>query len=491
MRGDSLDDARDELLRAETIRSLAWGADGKVLFIGGSGSAWNLEKNENHSILVGDINAIAVSPLTGDVCYGLVDATVRMLNTGSGEPLLLQGHFNQVESLVFAPGGAWLASGGADRTIRIWDTKSKLCTQVITGHTGRVQSLAVSPDGAELASASFDGTIKLWDFAKSDAKAITLDLCVVSPALPKQYIALSSDFRYLAAVSRHREAQVLRVADGTIVGTLPLAEPTVTIHFVADQPVVFGLPIAGPGTADEWDVASWKSIATHQLPAGRLYATALSGDRRYLAAMDEMAVSGVDTSTGARVFELTRSIAPNQSNGRPLIFFSQDRNTLAASMENGAPSWLIDGSQPSVPRNTPPNVRAVSNGGELAAVATGPISIVLVETRTGRQRFTLRHAVGETAGVAFSPDNKTLATGGTDGSIYLWNIATGQEMMRLRTDSGTLENVQFSADGRQLAAISFSKTKEFENLDYPLTGRSVSAKQFTARVFIWSGIDGP
>ncbi|WP_424851994.1 trypsin-like peptidase domain-containing protein [Streptomyces sp. SAI-170] len=53
--------------------------------------------------------------------------------------------------------------------------------------------------------------------------------------------------------------------------------------------------------------------------------------------------------------------------------------------------------------------------------------------------------------VAFSPDGRTLATGGTDGAVRLWDVATGATRTTLSGHPGGVSSVAFSPDGRLLA----------------------------------------
>lgn len=57
--------------------------------------------------------------------------------------------------------------------------------------------------------------------------------------------------------------------------------------------------------------------------------------------------------------------------------------------------------------------------------------------------------------VAASPDRRTLALGGLDGTIHLWDIDTLIEKEVLRGLSDDVKSVQFSPDGDFLAASSF------------------------------------
>lgn len=49
--------------------------------------------------------------------------------------------------------------------------------------------------------------------------------------------------------------------------------------------------------------------------------------------------------------------------------------------------------------------------------------------------------------MALSPDGKTLATAGTDGSILLWEVATGKQRRRWQAHQQLVTALGWSADG--------------------------------------------
>jgi WD40 repeat protein len=63
--------------------------------------------------------------------------------------------------------------------------------------------------------------------------------------------------------------------------------------------------------------------------------------------------------------------------------------------------------------------------------------------------------------IAFSPDGRTLASGGIDIACRLWNLVTFQEVATLTGHKDGIFAVTFSADGNVLVTASRDRTVRF------------------------------
>jgi hypothetical protein len=79
-------------------------------------------------------------------------------------------------------------------------------------------------------------------------------------------------------------------------------------------------------------------------------------------------------------------------------------------------------------------------------------ALVLLATPLAAQKAAVDYTHGTTVtALAFSPDGRTLASGGQDQTIRLWNLSTGQPR-ELRGHEASLSALAYSSDGKRLAS---------------------------------------
>lgn len=78
-------------------------------------------------------------------------------------PMTLTGeHTSGIKAIAFSPDGRYLASGGADGRIVIWNVLTGVKTIGWSAASSTIKTLAFSPNGAYLASGGSTGTLKIW-----------------------------------------------------------------------------------------------------------------------------------------------------------------------------------------------------------------------------------------------------------------------------------------------------------------------------------------
>jgi len=113
-----------------------------------------------------------------DFCYtGSKDCTIVRWDTETGkrvssfpgkrlkpgEEAEFDGHTAEVLALALTSDGRYLASGGRDRLIRIWDCRSNKLIDSFQGHRDIVSGLAFRKGSHTLYSASHDRSVRAWN----------------------------------------------------------------------------------------------------------------------------------------------------------------------------------------------------------------------------------------------------------------------------------------------------------------------------------------
>jgi WD40 repeat protein len=191
-------------------RLAAGGTDGRIVLIDAGGRVTRTIVHE------GGLSALALSPDGLTLASGGYDRTARLWRVADGRQVrALEGHGGTVWTLAWSPDGQWLATAGEDKLIRIWRTRDGTLARTLAGHELNIWAVRFSPDSRLLASGSFDHSIRLWDVASGRMvrRLDGHDQAVVS-------VAFSPDGRLLASGGDDSTVRLWRVADGARVRTL-------------------------------------------------------------------------------------------------------------------------------------------------------------------------------------------------------------------------------------------------------------------------------
>jgi serine/threonine protein kinase len=224
------------------------------------------------------INAVAISSDGQWIASGGDDASVEIWNMEArSAEFSLKGHHRAVLCLAFAPHHpTLLATGSGDRTVKLWDLHTRQVTHTLTAHQHRVNALAFSEDGQYLASGSADKTINLWNPA---AGTLITSLC--GPRLGITVIAFSPHDRIIAGASVDASVQIWNL--DTLERIHVLTEHRAAVKAIAFSPTE---PILATGSEDRtirlWDTTTWQCIYTLSGHTWPISALAFSPDGKYL-----------------------------------------------------------------------------------------------------------------------------------------------------------------------------------------------------------------
>ncbi len=213
------------------VTSVIFSPDGRLMASAGDDNTirlWDVSTWQTLKTLLqgysNEVWSVTFSPDGKTLASGGFDPIIRLWDVDSGDCIkTLEGHHNQVRSVVFSPvtsggiGGDILASGGYDQAIRLWDVDSGECFKMLQGHTGPIKSIAFSPDGRMLASGSYDKTLRLWDATDGTTQCLKT---LHGHSSWLWSVAFSPDGRSLASCGNDRSIRLWNVESGQNFKTL-------------------------------------------------------------------------------------------------------------------------------------------------------------------------------------------------------------------------------------------------------------------------------
>ncbi|KAG7471048.1 hypothetical protein MATL_G00120380 [Megalops atlanticus] len=114
----------------------------------------------------GEVNAVCFSPGSRLVATGGMDRRVKLWEVVSGrceQKGALTGSNAGITSIEFDSIGSHLLAASNDFASRIWTVDDLRLRHTLTGHSGKVLSARFLLDNVRIVSGSYDRTLKLWD----------------------------------------------------------------------------------------------------------------------------------------------------------------------------------------------------------------------------------------------------------------------------------------------------------------------------------------
>jgi WD40 repeat protein/predicted Ser/Thr protein kinase len=419
--------------------------------------------------IVGSVDAMALlataSPSWWELCLAFSpQAALLAVVTPQGIKLLrvpeLQeiGFFKDrtpaIKFLAFAPDGGTLAACSTEGDVKLWDVAGHKVITTFPGQASAVLGAAFSPDGQTLATCGADQTIKLWNLA---ARQIVNTLAGHENEVSD--VAFSPDGKTLASVSKDGSVKLWdTAARPPQEATLPEVVPW---GFFAQGRTLAVAPANGPlrlvDLATSRDVESRPFPKRPYCPWGKVF-----GDGQttaWFSGKDTLEVWDLATWQPLSTIEAVHA----QSHVESVAFAPLGKTLAAESGSYTVRLWnLANGRAKAIFRNVhaplafSPDEKILATGVYFPGSRATDLKLWDVATRQELAR--LQGHTQRVLTLAFAPKGRMLASAGVDGLVKLWEVPSGRPLATLSAHKRGVYAVAFAPDGRTLASASSDGT---------------------------------
>lgn len=369
----------------------------------------------------------------------------------------------------FSSRGARLASGGSDRSIKLWDVATGLLVRTLVGSASAITSVAFAPEGRRLVATSGSREVTLWDATNGAVIRI-----LAAPA-DATFARFTSDGERVVTASIDGGVRVWDAA-GAIAMTLRLerAEAITALAVSSgDEIVVAG---TASGRIVVWDLATGTVQTRLDFARGRITALDIAPDGRTMAAAadyrrEDRPLGAWDVASGARLegWALPDEEAADYVNGLgarapkhvadPVLAlaFARDGATLAATTAYGLVARFVDGSLVELddPLGSPrrgDRASAAAISDDLRRLAHGQAWIHVRDAAEGARGRALGHVLNAVTSVSASRDGRRVLVAARDRAPVVWDLPRASAPRLVRMIHAATTPARLTPDGDHVLA---------------------------------------